>query len=241
MAARKNAYDLIKQMIFDDEIPEGTLLVERELAEGIGVSRIPVREALQRLAVEGIIVHESGRGLVSRAYSFQDIAELYLYREALDGMAARLFALRGDDSEFEYLGLVFSAMEENMDRKYSDYWVHKDMEFHGVIAKGCRNDRITRLLENVYEECFLIRGRYLAQTMQMLTDVEKQQIAEEVLLEHKEIFDALVSRDPDDSEEAARASDRAAHSRMIRRYARHNLRVAVAGDAEMEKASSGEV
>ena len=97
MASRKNAYDLIKQMILDDEIPEGSVLVERELAERIGVSRVPVREALQRLAVEGIIVQEPGRGLVTRAYSFQDIAELYLYREALDGMAARLFAQRADE------------------------------------------------------------------------------------------------------------------------------------------------
>lgn len=219
MANKTSTYERLKQMIFDGEIGEGEVLIEREIGERLGVSRVPVREALLRLAVEGLILSSPGRGLVARTYNFQDIAEIYLFREALDGMAARLCAIRADENELEYLKLVYQDMETHIEEKYSDPWVRKDREFHNVIIKGCRNTRIAQALETVYGECFFLRYKYFSQALGNLSEPERTQVASEVLLEHKRILEAIVAGDPNAAETTARESDRSAHNRMLQLYA----------------------
>lgn len=224
MAVRTGVREQIKKLIIDGAIPEGSLLIERELGERLGVSRIPVREALLQLTTEGFLIESTGKGLLVRSYSFQEIAELYLYREALDGMAARLFTERSTDSEREYLRMVYQIMEDRIEDKFSPFWARKDVEFHAVIIKGCRNEWIAQSLESVYQVGFFLRSKYITIAMKDYSKEKKHAIALEVLDEHKKVLDAILSGNGDAAETAVRRSDQTAYTRMLANYASYNLK-----------------
>ena len=79
MNPKPEVYVTIRDKIFRGDIKPGTHLVERHLAELLHVSRVPVREALQRLVLERVLVYEPGKGLVTRSYDEQEVLDLYLY------------------------------------------------------------------------------------------------------------------------------------------------------------------
>src|SRR5262249_46042730 len=88
------AYQRIKDMLLKCELAPGVPVVERELAKKLGMSRTPVREALAELAREGLIRTVGTRARIVAEPSIRDVIELFDIREAVDGMAARLLALR---------------------------------------------------------------------------------------------------------------------------------------------------
>ena len=106
--------------------------------------------------------------------------------------------------------------------------MQKDTEFHNVILKGCRNERVTRALEDIYDECFFLREKYFNAALRNFSEEDRTQLAFDVLLEHKKILDAIIAGDPDEAERTVRESVRSAHNRMLLRYA------ASRGTAEVE-------
>ena len=87
-------YELVKRRIVANELLSGTKLAEDGLAKELGVSRTPVREALNRLTQDGLVTVSPGRGAFVATFSFEDMVQLLEIREALEGMAARLASSR---------------------------------------------------------------------------------------------------------------------------------------------------
>ena len=100
MRAGDRAYRTLRTEILDGALEPGTVLQEVEQSTRLGVSRTPVREALRRLAADGL-VEANGRGTIVTGVDRDDIVSLYELREALEGKAAALAALRHDDAPFE--------------------------------------------------------------------------------------------------------------------------------------------
>ncbi len=221
-AATSNTYNELRSRILNGAILPGTVMVEREVAEELGVSRVPVREAFQRLVYDGLLVNSNGKELVTRTYNEQEILDLYVYREALDGLATRLFTSRAEKMEVRYLKMVFTEMEEALERYEHTYWQEKDIEFHQTIARGARNERLFRAIDSLYTECFYLMRTYRAADADH--PGEKPGHLTQVLEEHRGIVDAIVEGDPKKAEEAACRSVQQATERMIKGFIGRNRR-----------------
>ena len=103
MRASDRAYSALREQILDGELAPGTLLAEVEQSTRLGVSRTPLREALSRLAADGLVASHSGRGVVVTDVPLTRISELFEVRSALEEQAARLAARRRDPAMFEGL------------------------------------------------------------------------------------------------------------------------------------------
>src|SRR5438552_8520439 len=99
----ERAYRELRNRIISGDLPPGTRLVEAQVASETGVSRTPVREALKRIAAEGLVSRDGLGGLIVYAASPDEVEQLYLVREVLDGLAARLAAHRVSPDEFAKL------------------------------------------------------------------------------------------------------------------------------------------
>lgn len=208
-----SVYEHIKHRIVHGTLPPGTALVERTIADQLGVSRVPVREAFQRLTFEGLLVNADG--LRTRTYNEQEMLDIYVYREALDGMSTRLFTVRANELEVQYVQMVLKEMEGAVDEYDADYWEEKDIEFHHAIARGARNERLYRAIGHLYDECFYILRTYRGGPNARKCG-ERPRHLQDVYGEHERIVQAILSSDPESAEAAARASVRRATERMMR-------------------------
>ena len=98
-SSASDAYDTLLAAIEDGGLPAGVRLRESELAEQLAISRTPVREALKRLELQGLVVHEPHHGAVVASLDYGQMTELYLLREVLEGSAARLAAQHATATE----------------------------------------------------------------------------------------------------------------------------------------------
>ncbi|MDO5619477.1 GntR family transcriptional regulator [Kocuria sp.] len=108
MRASQRVYEQLRTEIMDGDLPPGQVLAEVEQSQRFGISRTPVREAIGRLAAEGLAEAQGGRGVVVSEVTVDDIPPLFELREALDIQAARLAALRGEPAQF-------AAMADRLD------------------------------------------------------------------------------------------------------------------------------
>lgn len=114
MRASQRAYEQLRAEIIDGDLPPGQVLGEVEQSQRFGISRTPVREAIGRLAAEGLAEQQGGRGVVVSQVTVDDIPPLFEVREALDIQAARLAALRGRPAEF-------TALADQLDAVAADF------------------------------------------------------------------------------------------------------------------------
>lgn len=146
--------DRVYQTLYTDivewRMPPGTVLSEVDLAERLSVSRTPLREAIQRLAREGLVDTAYNRGATVSAISLDDVVKLFQMREALETYAARLCARRADRAPFEELRVEFKKSQEEMRKgKVSDdYAGYYDLiaRFDAAIDDGADNPYLTSTL-----------------------------------------------------------------------------------------------
>lgn len=154
-----SAYEQIRSAIIDGSIAPGTPLVEVALAERVGVSRTPVREALTRLEHDGLIVRD-GSGLVVREHSVEEVLDIYETRIALEATAARLAADRRSSYDLISLRRVHGQLVE-MDEASPAEMAAANREFHHTIWLTSRNASLIDLLERLDQHL----ARYSATTL----------------------------------------------------------------------------
>lgn len=115
MRASQRVYEQLRAEIIDGDLPPGQILAEVEQSQRFGISRTPVREAIGRLAAEGLAEQQGGRGVVVSEVTVDDITPLFEVREALDIQAARLAALRGNPAEFTALADQLESVAKDFD------------------------------------------------------------------------------------------------------------------------------
>lgn len=221
---KHDAYVRICDMIFEQRIPPGTHLVERQIAEKLGISRVPVREALQRLVLEGVLIYVPGKGLVTRTYDEQELLDLYHYREPLDGMAARLFCQRADDAEMQFLSQILGGMSQQVERGNLEALHRNDFEFHLAVARGARNSRLFGELQSLYQECLYVTRTAFSPMVREIAQEEHDAMRGELLVEHQRIYEAIEQRDGEAAERAARSSVRNGLKRFIRQFAEERIK-----------------
>ncbi|GAA3907700.1 GntR family transcriptional regulator [Microbacterium invictum] len=157
MRASDRAYDTLLEEIQSGDLGPGTVLAEVEQATRLGVSRTPLREALGRLAADGLVMQASPRVTVVSDIDADDIRELFEVRRALEETAARLAAVRADTATFAALAAEFGRADTATD---ADAYYRLIARFDAALDGAVTNDYLTTALKNV--RTHLVRVRRLA-------------------------------------------------------------------------------
>lgn len=199
------AYQYVRRAIRDGELVPGTRLREVELAEHLGLSRTPVREALGRLENEGLIVNESGRGLVVTELDHSMVNELYFMREVMEGTAAALAARHASDVEIATLREI-----ADRDAALSDdpcLLARNNRFFHETLYRCAHNRYLLKTLQSLQESLGLLGRTTLATAGR----------AQASSSEHQALVNALEKRDPIEAERICREHIKAAYKIRLQR------------------------
>jgi DNA-binding GntR family transcriptional regulator len=186
--------DALREAILDGMLTPAAWLREDELAEAFEVSRTPIREALRRLADEGLVVKTAHHGTVVASLSFEEVLALYVVRQNLDSLAARLAAIRCPPDLVEKLRRVGDHMRRDAERGDANALFLRNLEWHRTLREAAGNPYLTRFLNQV---------EYAVRRMPRTT-FTKPGRTEEVLAEHDAVLRAVEAHDPDAAEAAAR-------------------------------------
>ncbi len=151
------AYDSIRQYILDGKLDEDARLTEEFLSTTLGISKSPIREALNRLETEGLIRIEPRRGAYLRDFSTKDIDDLYDLREALETHVVHTAQLSPElIAELKQsVRRMRKFLKDNDKARYID----EDMRFHASLATATGNGRLCKVLENVQNQIWLFRRK----------------------------------------------------------------------------------
>lgn len=188
------AHDHLRQAILRGEIRPNERLIEVELAERFDISRTPVREVLQRLGAEGLIVRVR-RGWRVREHSADEIGEIYEARAALEGYAAALAAARGTQEELARIRAIHEDADSAEPLTAREHLVEVNDAFHEAILDAAHNRRLTELARQSREYYFNHR------IASLYSDAE----AEASIEQHDAIVRELLERDAPAAEAAVRA------------------------------------
>ena len=199
--AADHAYRLIREQILSGERAGGEWLREGDLAESVGVSRTPVREALRRLTAEGLVRHERNRGVQVQDWSARDLHEIFSLRSLLEPWACRLAADAGTVDV-----AVLQALAEEMDEAARGAVPDVgritvlNNRFHKMILDGSGNARLASLVASVVQVPLVWRtfSHYSPTALSRS------------LAHHHELVAALAAGDPDWAESVMRSHVRAA-------------------------------
>ena len=187
-------YDHVKRRIVANELPFGSKLTEDELAKELGISRTPIREALNRLAQDRLVTVSPGRGAFVATFSFDDMVQLLEIRETLEGMAARLASNRITKETLEKLRQRLEATTQKQEHNGYKGYLDADRDFHECVISACGNHHLSQLMKSLQDRIQMLRSRSV-----MLPGRARNSFQE-----HMEIIDALSARDPDLAEEKIR-------------------------------------
>ncbi len=191
---RELVCEKIRQAITSGIFTSGERLMEIQLAEEMGVSRTPVREAIRKLELEGFVVMIPRRGTYVADISIKDITEVYEIRTALDVLAAGLAAERINDDELETMQRLLVEIGQYIEEDNIDKIVEIDSAFHDVLYQASRNERLVNIISNLREQITSLRGRSMHYPGRLSNTLE----------EHRAIVESLAQRDVEKAQQAAR-------------------------------------
>jgi DNA-binding GntR family transcriptional regulator len=202
-------YRALKRSIVDRRLKAGSKLSVPRLATQLNVSRTPVKEALERLAQDGLVMTLPNRGAFVAILNPSDVDEIYQMREVLEGLATRLASARMDGELGVRLRDLLRQGEAAVSRSDIDEHIRIDLEFHRLIRERAGNGRLIRSLDMLQDQVRIVFRTSAAIPSRMSKALE----------EHGSILDALEAADPDRAERAARN-----HIRRIREAVLNHMR-----------------
>jgi DNA-binding GntR family transcriptional regulator len=190
----------LREAILDGVLPPSAWLRESELAEAFKVSRTPVREALRRLADEGLAVKTAHHGTVVASLSLEDVLALYVVREDLEGLAARLAAVRSPQGLVADLDDINAQMRRAAGEGDVDRLAKLNLAWHRALRTGAANPYLERFLNQV---------EHAVRRLPATTLIHPGR-PDEVLREHEAVARAIKEGDGEAAEREAKAHMRRA-------------------------------
>ncbi|KKM09313.1 GntR family transcriptional regulator [Clostridiales bacterium PH28_bin88] len=181
---REIVFETLREAIISGRLRPGERMMEVQLAEEMGVSRTPVREAIRKLELEGFVVMIPRKGAYVADISTKDIADVFEIRGALESLAAGLAADRIADSELEELERLLVQVSECAEVQDLERLVEVDTQFHDVLYKASRNERLAQIISTLREQIQRFRKTSMGSPGRM----------RETLEEHRKIVDAISDR-----------------------------------------------
>ena len=179
----------LRQAILKGELEPGERLMEMQLAEQLGVSRTPIREAIRKLELEGLVLMIPRRGAIVAKITEKDLKDVLEVRASLERLSTKLACERMEEETIEELREAQEAFKAALRGDDITLQAQKDVEFHDVIYKSTKNLRLIQMLNNLREQMYRYRLEYL-------TDGTSHQ---KLVEEHEAIIEALSRRDTEET------------------------------------------
>jgi DNA-binding GntR family transcriptional regulator len=200
-SAARRAYFAIIRGIADGEYPPGSRLGEESLAQTLEMSRTPVREALRRLAAEGLVEISRNRGARIASWTAAEVEELFELRVILEGYAARLAATNADDEDIDELRRIQARFESAIagDADVEGGTAELNNQFHSVLTRATKNRQLIRTLSGVA----------WAPLLSLTFAQYRSEDHDRSISHHRELIEAVAQRDADWAELAMQIHIRA--------------------------------
>lgn len=182
---REIIFNTLREAIIVGELKPGERLMEIQLAEKMGVSRTPVREAIRKLELEGLVNMIPRKGAHVAELSVKNIMDVLEVRSSLDGLATSLAAERMRDEDLKDLKHVLSQFANYVEKGNLQGSIKKDVEFHDIIYSSSRNDKLIQIVNNLREQVQRFRVIYMKDFGS----------TKDIVKEHIEIIEAIESKD----------------------------------------------
>jgi len=182
---KERVYKEIKRAILNGMIPSGEIFTEVKMAELLNISRTPVREALQDLIKEGLVITIPRKGLTVRKVTEEEIDQVFLLRAAIEREVVRKLTGKITDEQLEQLEQICKEQEKAKDDQDNVTFINLDQVFHITLTKFARMELVEQVLMNLQQLTVLIG----------LQGVRRKSRMDEVLVEHRRILKALKEQD----------------------------------------------
>jgi DNA-binding GntR family transcriptional regulator len=150
-------FEQIKGMILRGEIPPGKRIIENELADSMGISRTPVREALHKLQAEGFLNPLPKGGYIVRGLTVSEVEETFDIRSILESFAAHLAAIRYSEEELIPLEEKIEEFQRSLDKGNLRELTRINTDFHELLYALSRSPRLIKMINDLRAEIFLLR------------------------------------------------------------------------------------
>ncbi len=185
MPLRDVVFQTLRKGILRGELQPGERLMEVQLANRLGVSRTPVREAIRMLELEGLVINLPHRGAQVARITAKDLQDVLEMREGLEEMAVKFACERMTDEENEELYEASRVFEKHAADEDITALAEADEAFHAIIYRATRNRRLMQLISNLREQMYRYRIEYL----------KDEKIRKSLIKEHDELCQSLKKRD----------------------------------------------
>lgn len=182
---RDVVFQTLRQAILRGELKPGERLMEIHLAQKLGVSRTPVREAIHKLELEGLVLMIPRKGAVVAEITLRDLEEVLEVRMALEELAVKSACRRISKEQLAELRELAEKFARVLSSEDVSACVEADVAFHDAIYAATCNNRLVQMLSNLREQMYRYRMEYL----------KDRRAHERLVIEHEEILDALEKRD----------------------------------------------
>lgn len=192
---RDVVFKTLRQAILTGELKPGERLMEIHLANKLGVSRTPIREAIRQLELEGLVIMIPRKGAMVASITEKSMTDVLEVRLALDKLAVKLACDRITKEQKVELKEKLEAFEKAIKTNDASLIAKADVAFHDVIFEGSGNARLGQMVNNLAEQMYRYRFEYIKDTSGHAKLVE----------EHKEIYDAIITGDIEAADRAITA------------------------------------
>jgi len=182
---RDVVFKTLRQSILTGELKPGERLMEIHLADKLGVSRTPIREAIRQLELEGLVIMVPRKGAQVAQITEKNMSDVLEVRLALDELAVGLACERITDEEIEELLQACASFETAIESADVRTIAAADINFHDTILRASKNERLTQLVNNLAEQIYRYRYEYIKDSSGW----------QSLITEHRIITDAIVKKD----------------------------------------------
>lgn len=189
---RDVVFNTLRNAILTGELQPGERLMEIKLANKLGVSRTPIREAIRKLELEGLVVNTPRKGAEVANISAEDLHDVLEVRRSLEALAIDLACDKITDEMLDELATNIESFKNAMSTKAATEIASTDVGFHDIIYKSTGNKRLIQILNNLREQMYRYRLEY----------IKDQESWKRLMTEHITIYDAIKRRDKEAATEA---------------------------------------
>ena len=191
---RDVVFNTLRQAILTGELKPGERLMEIHLAERLGVSRTPIREAIRKLELEGLVTMIPRRGAEVAQITEKSMSDVLEVRRALDALCVELACDRITEEELARLEQACSDFEAAVKTRDNKVIAQADVKLHDIIVQATGNSRLIQLVNNLSEQMYRYRFEYIKDSSRHENLVE----------EHRMIYESVLHRDKQKAAEASK-------------------------------------
>jgi len=185
---RDVVFNTLRQAILRGELKPGERLMEIQLANKLGVSRTPIREAIRKLELEGLVLMIPRRGAEVAEITEKNLMDVLEVRKALEELAAGLACERISKEQIQELKVAAREFEESLKSEDITKIAEADVRFHDIIFYATNNQRLITLLNNLREQMYRFRIEYL----------KHKEYHAQLLAEHERMIELIEKKDKDE-------------------------------------------